>query len=84
MPEQVRRQYAVGAVGGALLGGAAGGLIGVLLGTTLTGLFFTLAGLAAGALIGPITTAAMRRDDWEEPRTDRPYVGAHAPDDDLE
>ena len=72
---------------GAEAGAVTGGLLGLLLGSLVPGVG-SLAGLglaivigtAAGALAGRAVVTGASLDDWDRNPSDRPYVGAHAPD----
>jgi hypothetical protein len=73
---------------GAEAGAVTGGMLGLLLGSlvpgvgSLVGVALAIAfGAGAGALAGRALVTGASVDDWDRNPSDRPYVGAHAPDD---
>jgi hypothetical protein len=76
-----RRDW-MGLSGGAVVGGTAGLLLGALLGQTTLAALAGAIGIALGAWAGKAVAARVSVDDWDPGASDRPYVGAHAPDDD--
>jgi hypothetical protein len=81
--DRVQRRDRAGAEAGAVTGG----LLGLVLGSvvpglgSLVGLVLAVAvGTAAGALAGRAAVTGASVDDWDRSPSERPFVGAHAPD----
>lgn len=73
----------VGLGGGALCGVAAGLLVGASIGGLPAIVLGGLLGITVGSLAGELIASRMSPEDWEPPATDRPNVGASAPDADA-
>jgi hypothetical protein len=70
-------------------GAVSGGVLGLLLGSMLPAVgslvgaaAAALVGAAAGAAAGKAVAARISVDEWDRGPSDRPYVGAHTPDED--
>jgi uncharacterized membrane protein YeaQ/YmgE (transglycosylase-associated protein family) len=67
---------------GALTGAGAGVLAAVFMGPS--GIVLGLVGALVGAIVGRLVARHISADEWDPLESERPYVGANSPDDDLE
>jgi uncharacterized protein YcfJ len=80
--DRAHRRDLTGISVGALTGGSVGLLLGAALALPAVAIVVGLTGAAAGGYLGKAVASRVSVDDWDPSASDRPYVGAHAPDDD--